>query len=185
MKFIPILLICLMVGRSSVAQQSFNDSIAHSRNLVTRSAMITLGGWATANIASGFIVSGNTSGATKYAWRMNGYWNMVNLGLAGLGYFRARKAASMSFSLVDNYEAQQAMEKLYIFNLGLDLAYIAGGFYLRERGMNTNNIKSADQLKGYGTSIIIQGGFLLLMDGVMILLHRRNTLRVSKKIRQL
>jgi hypothetical protein len=185
MKFAPIILICLAMGRSSVAQQSFNDSIAHSRNQITRSAMITLGSWATANIASGFIVSGNTSGATKYAWRMNGYWNLVNLGLAGLGYFHARKAALKSFSLADNYEAQQTIEKLYIFNLGLDLAYIAGGLYLRERGRNSNNIKSADQLNGYGASIVIQGGFLLLMDGVMILLHRRNTLRVSKKIRQL
>ena len=185
MKFAPIILMCLALSLSSVAQQSFNDSIAHSRYLINRSAMIMLGSWATANIASGFIISGNTSGATKYAWRMNGYWNMVNLGLAGLGYFRARKAASMSFSLVDNYEAQQAIEKLYLFNFGLDLAYITGGFYLRERGRNSNNIKSADQLKGYGASIVIQGGFLLLMDGAMILLHRRNTLRVSKKIRQL
>lgn len=116
---------------------------------------------------------------------MNGYWNIVNLGLAGMGYLHARKAALKTFSLVDNYEAQQAMEKVYIFNFGLDLAYMAGGLYLRERGMNSNSIKSADQLKGYGTSIVIQGGFLLLMDGVMILLHRRNTLRVRKQLSQL
>ena len=147
--------------------------------------MLTLGGWATANIASGFIIAGNTSGETKYAWRMNGYWNFFNLGLAGLGYLRARKDALKTYSLIDNYDAQQAIEKLYLFNFGLDLAYIAGGAYLRERGMNSSNIKSADQLKGYGTSIVVQGGFLLLMDGVMILIHHRNTLRVRKRFRQL
>jgi hypothetical protein len=49
--------------------------------------------------------------------------------------------------------------------------------------MNNTTIKSADQLKGYGTSIILQGGFLLLMDGAMILLHHRNTLRLRKKMR--
>ncbi|HEV3324073.1 MAG TPA: hypothetical protein VG052_00660 [Puia sp.] len=183
MKITPIILICVTLSLSSAAQSSFNDSIAHSRNLITRSAMITLGSWATANIASGFILAGNTSGAAKYTWRMNGYWNFINLGLAGMGYLRATKDASKSFSLIDNYDAQNALEKIYIFNFGLDLAYIAGGFYLRERGMNSTTIKSADQLKGYGTSIILQGGFLLLMDGAMILLHHRNTLRLRKKMR--
>lgn len=77
------------------------------------------------------------------------------------------------------------LEKIYIFNFGLDFAYIASGFYLREKGKSTVNMNTADQLKGYGTSIVIQGAFLLLMDGVMIRLHHRNTARMNKKLRQL
>jgi hypothetical protein len=167
------------------ALSSSNDSLACVRNHVTKSAMLTLGTWAVANITTGFIVSRQTSGTTKYAWQMNAYWNFVNLGLAGMGYIRALKEAHKTYSLLENYDAQNALEKIYLFNLGLDLGYIGGGFYLRERGLNSTNLKTSAQLQGYGTSIVVQGGFLLLMDGVMILIHHHNTLRVRQHLRRL
>jgi hypothetical protein len=166
-------------------QQSFNDSIAYTRNKTTETAMIVLGSWAAANIASGFIIGGQTEGETKYFWMMNAYWNLVNGGLAVMGYLNARKAMAKKFGLADNVSAQLAMEKLYAFNFGLDLAYIAAGFFLREKGVNETNLKSQDQLKGYGSSIILQGGFLLLMDGVMIWVHHKNSVRLNNKLRGL
>jgi len=166
-------------------QQSFNDSIAYTRNKTTETAMIVLGSWAAANIASGFIIGGQTEGETKYFWKMNAYWNLVNGGLAVMGYLNARKAMAKKFGLADNVSAQLAMEKLYAFNFGLDLAYIAAGFFLREKGVNETNLKSQDQLKGYGSSIILQGGFLLLMDGVMIWVHHKNSVRLNNKLRGL
>jgi len=147
--------------------------------------MIVLGSWAAANIASGFIIGGQTEGETKYFWKMNAYWNLVNGGLAVMGYLNARKAMAKKFGLADNVSAQLAMEKLYAFNFGLDLAYIAAGFFLREKGVNETNLKSQDQLKGYGSSIILQGGFLLLMDGVMIWVHHKNSVRLNNKLRGL
>jgi uncharacterized protein DUF6992 len=185
MKHIIILCTVLAMHNLVFGQYNFNDSISSSRNRITKTAMVTLGSWAVANIASGFIVAGHSRGEAKYAWSMNGYWNFINLGLATMGYLNAVKASRKKNTFEDNYEAQHALEKIYIFNFGLDLAYIAGGFYLRERGKSTIKMTSADQLKGYGTSIIIQGAFLLLMDGVMIRLHQRNTARMNKKLRQL
>ena len=102
-----------------------------------------------------------------------------------MGYIGARKAMARRYDLADNEKAQLSIEKLYVFNFGLDLAYIAGGFFLREKGMNTSNIKSQDQLKGYGSSIVVQGGFLLLMDGVMIMLHHKNSIRLNNKLKNL
>ena len=127
----------------------------------------------------------STQGETKYVWRMNAYWNFINLGLAGMGYINVRKAMLKRYSLSENLSAQEAIEKLYVLNLGLDLVYITGGFYLRERGNNQEKQNSRDQFKGYGTSIVIQGGFLLLMDAVMISLHHKNTVRLNDKIRRL
>jgi hypothetical protein len=147
--------------------------------------MIVLGSWAALNIASGFIIAGQTQGEAKYFWQMNAYWNLVNGGLAVMGYIGARKAMLKKYDLAGNEKAQLSMEKLYAFNLGLDLAYITGGFFLREKGNNTSNIKSQDQLRGYGTSVIVQGGFLLLMDGVMIMLHHKNSIRLNNKLRNL
>lgn len=183
-KCVPIILLILLAAVSSNAQPNFNDSLAQSRNRITRSAMITLGAWAAANILSGFIVAGRTEGEVKYAWRMNAYWNFVNLGLAGMGYLNAVKAAAKKYSFADNVGEQQKLEKIYVFNFGLDLAYITGGLYLRERARNETNSNSSAQLSGYGSSIVIQGGFLLLMDGVMIMLHRKNSLLMNKRLKR-
>jgi hypothetical protein len=183
MKYTLFLCIVTLLHKPVFGQYGFNDSISSSRNRITKTAMLSLGSWAVANIASGFIIAGSSQGEAKYAWRMNAYWNFINLGLAGLGYLNAEKATRKKYSFEDNYEAQHALEKIYIFNFGLDLAYIAGGFYLRERGKSTTSMTAADQLKGYGTSIAIQGAFLLLMDGVMIRIHQRNTARMNKRLR--
>lgn len=179
--FILAMLFCL----SLQAQQLFNDSIALSRNKITKNAMIVLGSWAAANITSGFIAASQTTGETKYFWQMNAYWNLVNGGLAVLGYINARKALAKKYDFSDNIAAQGSMEKLYAFNLGLDLAYIASGFFLREKGTNETNTTSQDQLNGYGTSLIIQGGFLLIMDGIVLSLHHKNSLRLNKKLKNL
>ena len=180
--FLPCLFFLSVAAAS--AQSGFNDSLAQSRNRITQKAMLTLGTWAAANIASGFIIASQTQGEARYAWRMNAYWNFINLGLAGMGYLNARKAMLKKYGLADNLSAQQAIEKLYVFNLGLDLVYITGGFYLRERGNFQTKASSRDQFKGYGTGIAIQGGFLLLMDGVMILLHHKNTVSLNNRIRR-
>ena len=163
----------------------FNDSLAMSRNTITRNAMIVLGGWAAANMATGFIVASQTTGETKYAWQMNALWNLVNGGLAVMGFLNARKSMAKKYDYSQNVAAQVAIEKLYALNLGLDFAYIASGFFLREKGTNETNVKSRDQLNGYGSSIIIQGAFLLLYDATILSLHHKNSVRLSKKIESL
>jgi hypothetical protein len=177
--------ISLFFCSSALAQINFNDSISLSRNRITEKAMITLGSWAAVNIASGFIIAGQTQGEAKYFWQMNAYWNLVNGGLAVMGYMGARKAMARKFGFADNEAAQQSIEKLYAFNFGLDLAYIAAGFFLREKGKTTVSQKSRDQLTGYGTSIAVQGGFLLLMDGIVLSLHHKNSVRLNKKLKSL
>jgi hypothetical protein len=179
------LLICLIFCLDTIAQRDFNDSLAYNRNRITEKAMITLGSWAALNMATGFIIAGQTQGESKYFWQMNAYWNLVNGGLAVMGYIGARKTMTRKYDLAGNANAQLSIEKLYTLNFGLDLAYIASGFFLREKGMNSTNIKSHDQLKGYGTSIAVQGGFLLLMDGFIIMLHHKNSLRLNNKIKSL
>jgi hypothetical protein len=178
-----IVMICALRGAAQT--MSFNDSLSLSRNAITRSDMVGLGSFAVANIISGFAIGAATTGETRYFWRMNGYWNIVNLGVAGLGYLGANKAFKRTYTLAQNEAAQLAVEKTYVLNFGLDMVYITGGFYLRERGNSETNPDSRNQYKGYGTSISVQGGFLLLMDGVMVLLHHKNSIRLNKRLTQL
>ena len=185
MKKLFLLVLVFRISMNACAQQSFSDSIAFSRNRTTEKAMIVLGSWAAVNISTGFILAGQTQGEAKYFWQMNAYWNLINGGLAIMGYLGARKAMAKKFGLAENQAAQLSIEKIYAFNFGLDLAYIATGFFLREKGINESSQKSRDQLRGYGSSIAVQGGFLLLMDGVMIYLHHKNSIRLNKKLKSL
>lgn len=141
------------------------------RNSINKTGMVVLGSWATANIVTGAIAAGNSTGQTKYFYRMNTYWNAVNISLAGFGYLNARRAKNdqnLSASLME----QSKVEKTFLFNTALDLAYVAGGLYLNERGKNF--IKNRDRFKGFGNSIMLQGVFLLVFDAAMYGIHAGN-----------
>jgi hypothetical protein len=64
------------------------------------------------------------------------------------------------------------MQNIFIFNAGLDVGYMAIGLYLMERSKNAS--KNQDLLKGYGSSLILQGGFLFAFDLVMYFVHKSN-----------
>ena len=92
-----IFIVIALAGTTGVlAQQGFDDSLARSRNTLTKDAMLGLGSFAVVNIATGFIVAGETQGETRYFWRMNGYWNLVNLGVAVMGYLGSERAMRRS-----------------------------------------------------------------------------------------
>jgi hypothetical protein len=57
-------------------------------------------------------------------------------------------------------------------NAGLDVAYVMTGFFLIEKGKNSAN--NADRLKGFGYSLILQGGFLFAFDLIMYFTHSHN-----------
>lgn len=123
---------------------------------------LALGSFAVANIAVGAVAAGQTSGETRYFHKMNVYWNLVNLGIAGAGLLGSRKKNADAETLADAVRQHENMKQILLLNAGLDVAYVVGGAYLRERAVSHPD--KADQLRGYGTSIIAQGGFLLAFD---------------------
>lgn len=133
--------------------------------------MTVLASWAVANMAvSAFSLrSGNTT--ARYYNEMNIIWNGFNLGLAGLGYLNASQKNSGNNNLAEILKHQNRTEKIFLLNTGLDVAYIAGGAYLKERaGRNTDPSK----LTGYGNAVMVNGGFLFLFDAIMYGLHNKH-----------
>ena len=156
------------------AQKTYIDSIAHKRNLLNQTNMVVLGSWASANILySGMAISTNT-GNEKYFHQMNVYWNVVNLGIAGFSFFNTKKQLNKSINLNQNIKEQQLLEKVLLINSGLDVAYIGTGIYLMNRSSSQNLPDNQFQMKGFGQSLVVQGGFLLLFDVYEYLLHRSN-----------
>ncbi|MEO8885181.1 MAG: hypothetical protein ABI367_03900 [Mucilaginibacter sp.] len=149
------------------------DSLGYynqSREHIKLTGMKVLGSWAAGNIAIGGISSFNTTGSTKYFHQMNAFWNLVNLGAATSGYLSSQKNKNKTLTADEVLMEQRKIEKIFLVNGALDVAYIGGGAYLNNRGINNND----DKLKGYGSSIILQGAFLLLFDATMYTSEKRN-----------
>jgi hypothetical protein len=157
-------------SQSQTELETFNQKRQH----IVTTGMYVLGGWAVANMVTGGIGYGTSSGKARYFHQMNMMWNTVNLGLSASSLlFRDDLPTTLKGSL----EAQQNIEHLLLFNAGLDVAYITAGFYLKERAKRGNRY---DRFTGYGNSLLLQGGFLLLFDGVMYFTLRNHGNSIGK-----
>lgn len=98
-------------------------------------------------------------------------WNVVNLGIAALGYFNAVNSNPSSMTNLEIIKDYNSLQSILLLNAGLDAAYIMTGFYLKERSKNST---SAERLQGYGNSLLLQGGFLLAFDIALYFIHQNN-----------
>ncbi|NIK73954.1 hypothetical protein FHS56_001467 [Thermonema lapsum] len=153
------------------AQRAISDKLQHfqaKRNDINQTAMLVLGSWAAANILVGSIGNFKTEGETKYFHQLNATWNAVNLGIAALGYFKAVHSDPAAMTNVEMLKDYNSLQSFLLLNAGLDAAYIMTGLYLKEKSKHSS---SAERLKGYGNSLLLQGGFLLLFDVSLYFIH--------------
>ena len=145
------------------------------RGQLDQRGMKVLGGWAVANLLASGISTTQTEGSARYFHQMNVGWGAVNLALAGASYFGARRTAQApTTDRASSVRAQLRTENLYLFNAGLDVAYLATGVYLLEKSRNPTASGAPERWRGYGQSLLLQGGFLLLFDGVQYAAHHRH-----------
>ncbi|TNF44334.1 MAG: hypothetical protein EP310_03305 [Bacteroidetes bacterium] len=147
-------------------------------NQINTSGMYILGGWAVANIAGGAIGWTNSNGSAKYFHQMNVFWNTVNLGIAGFALYNNLNADISLLSGDEMLSKHIKTENLYLINAGLDVVYIGTGFLLKH--LSTTKPNKQDLLKGYGNSIILQGGFLMVFDLAMWAIQRNHRLDFLK-----
>ena len=134
-------------------------------NQINTTGMYVLGGWAVANIAFGAIGWSNSTGSSKYFHQMNLFWNTVNLGIAGFVLYNNFNTDISMLSPDEMMARHVKTENLYLINAGLDVVYIGTGFLLKH--LSNTNLNKQDLLKGYGNSVILQGGFLMIFDLIM------------------
>lgn len=172
MKKSPLIISLLVVFILLLTSEAFAQEIPalsdfnRTRLDYNQKGMIILGSWAVGNMVWGGIGASQTIGQNKAFHQMNLYWNSVNLIIAGFGYWQATKEVPGT-DFWATMEAQQGIEKVLLLNGALDVAYMAGGFFMKERGLRKGN----DRLIGFGKSVILQGAFLLAFDGVMYGFH--------------
>ncbi len=149
-----------IMGQSSDLLQ-FNTE----RLQVNKTGMLVLGSWALGNIGVNAFLTRNASGSDGHFYRMNIYWNLVNLALAVPGLRHSLITDPAALNLAESVSEYHRMGKILLLNAGLDVAYITGGFLMKEMAKTRTN--KFDILDGYGRSLILQGGFLLAFDLIL------------------
>lgn len=171
----------LLLLKSAEAQTSLYDSVNLRHDKISKTGMTILSGWSAASLISGLVGQNNSAGELKYFYKRNVLWGSINLGLSGLGYLRIQREKDKTYTAAQTFKRVGAAQKVFLFNTGLDLAYIAFGLYTRERGNSFTGDKM-ERLRGTGNSLLLQGSFLTLFDGVMYFLHSKNANRMNRKL---
>lgn len=161
----------------AAAQQGLSSLADYTtqRTALDQRGMRVLGAWAVGNVGVSGARAFATEGPEKYFHQMNVGWGVVNLALAGTALLTARHhAAAPTTDRSAATKAQLRTENLYLLNAGLDVAYVATGFYLQERAKSRTTQRQQDRLTGFGRSLLLQGGFLLAFDGLMFAAHHKH-----------
>jgi hypothetical protein len=168
------LLFCLLALPLPLAAQLMPPAALPTYNAqlatLDQRGMQVLGAWAIGNVGVSGARYFATDGREKYFHQMNVGWGVVNLALAGGSLLAARRATPPA-NQAGTVQAQLRTENLYLLNTGLDVAYVATGFYLKERARTRSNQHQQNRLTGYGRSLLLQGGFLFAFDGIMFAAH--------------
>jgi hypothetical protein len=166
-----ILTIMLILLCSHAFAQDSLKIYNQSRIRITSSGMEVLGGWGILNLGTGAIGWSNSkSPETRYFFEMNTIWGAANFGAALIGYGGLQKQRKKNLTAAETLEEQKKIEKIFFINGVLDVAYIGTGLYLKLAGDSRNS----PIMKGYGESVLMQGGFLLIFDGVMYHAEKNN-----------
>jgi hypothetical protein len=162
----PLLLLAfLLVAFPLQAQhQGQFDAFNQKRQTIFKQHTLGVGSWALANMAysGGTLLLGDTHGSTMHAHRANVGWNMVNMAIVLPGYLRSQKREAQEADLQSSIRSQLSMERIVLVNAALNVTYIVAGISFSNQGQIRNNSRT----EGFGRSLIIQGSFLLLADGI-------------------
>jgi len=168
-------LLFVIIGLQAFAQ---NDSLKYYNKLrmnTTANGMEILGAWGLVNTGGSALGWANSATPqARYFYQMNTIWGSVDFLTALLGYTGTKNMSNKNLSAAEILKQQERIEKIFKINSYFDIAYLGAGAYLTIAG----NSRNSDQMKGYGESVILQGGFLLIFDSLMYKAEKGNGTRL-------
>jgi hypothetical protein len=124
-----------------------------------KGAMNVLLGWSGASVIAGSAMLFHESRTIRDLGIQNVAWGVID---GGIALYARRSITRKRGSGISVQKERNSFRKLLLINSLLDVAYVGVGTALAASGR--------DNLKGHGYGIIVQGAFLLLFDGVNLLL---------------
>ena len=104
---------------------------------------------------------------------MNMCWAVINFTIVLWVFDHQFLRRFLAGNVFQRFEVQRHVEKMLLFNIGLDLAYIFAGLWLKSMG-TAAGVSHPELWLGFGWSVIVQGVFLFVHDNVFHFLHFLN-----------
>lgn len=157
-------IILIIISCHAFAQQDSLKAYNASRIHITSNGMEVLGSWGIVNTFGGGLAwATSTTPQSRYFFQMNTVWGTVDFVTAILGYTGTNNNKNKKLTAAQTLQEQERIEKIFKVNSYLDFAYLGAGLYLTVEGGSRNS----PIMKGYGESVLLQGGFLLIFDELM------------------
>lgn len=138
---------------------------------VERDLGISLGVWGLGSTIVGLALyrRGSTPAMRAFGGQTAG-WGAIDAAISAVAHFRSRRA-----NQPDDDTRRRRLRRALAINTALDVGYVAAGVVLLKRAdlvaksARLRNRRSAAELQGDGAAVVIQGGFLFVLDGVNLL----------------
>ena len=167
MKYLKFIVpVIIFISLTSAVKSQDSTSIHDLFYKKQQQSLSLLSSWSLGNLILSPIATKNLfspSTTNEYFHQMNFSWNLLNVGIAGLGHIIVNKDSKKPWDIQTLHFKKKKAEKSIIINMGLDLAYMVTGFIIK------NNLAESSMNKGYGNSIILQGGYLLFYDAIFLM----------------
>ena len=149
----------LIASQASFARGNSEESREYDVLRHQKRAMNVLLGWSGASAIAGSAMLFHESRTIRDFGIQNVAWGVID---GGIALYARRSITRRRGSGISVQEEKSNFRKLLLINSLLDVAYLGVGTALAASGR--------DNLKGHGYGIIVQGAFLLLFDGINLLL---------------
>lgn len=141
----------------AVAMQAFDQAAFEE---IESALTGELAGWGLASTALGITLGLGTGGPLRRFGRQTAMWGIVDLAIAGVGRIVSSRRGTLT---QDEVRIQVArLRRLLWANAAADVVYVLGGTAIAVRG--TSGRTTFGMGVGDGVAIVMQGGFLLLLD---------------------
>ena len=150
---------------SSSASDSLVQAQSAQLQAAKRAHLWRVAAWGGANALGGLALVWASSRADQSTrWHfgaMSAGWGVVNAGIGTVGLLAAGAPPTEPAAVLT---AERQFHDILLFNLGLNVAYSAVGATML--GASYYGVDNAGRWRGFGTSLILQGVGLLVLDGI-------------------
>ena len=171
---LPLIACLVLIGECRPAHAQSDDVrlLSQQRHSAETQHLWRVGVWGAANALGGLALVGATARSERTArWNfgaMSAGWGVVNVGIAAAGLLAGD--AAVDTTLQAALGAERTFHDILLVNLGLNVGYAAVGGAMLAAG--ARNVDHAARWRGFGTSLILQGAGLLVLDGIAFLASR-------------
>lgn len=141
--------------------------------IILRKHLALLGWWCFINLAVGLPGMFLFKGWLWYFMLMNMAWGIINFAIVLWIFDHIFLKRFVEGNVFQRFEVQRHVEKMLLFNIGLDTAYIFAGLWLKALAA-IPGMSYPELWLGFGWSVILQGAFLFIHDNIFHYLHRAN-----------